>query len=66
MNDPTFPSGDYGVIFVNEDQPFFNAVNYRVNDAGIVRIDYGIWPDMVTGYGIGDYILPPLVPVPSS
>ncbi|MEO8609424.1 MAG: kelch repeat-containing protein [Chloroflexota bacterium] len=62
-NDPNFPSGDYGVVFVNEDQPFFNALNYRVSDKGIVRIDTGAWPDMVTGYGVGDFILPPLVPL---
>ena len=64
IDDPNFPSGDYGVIFVNKDQPFFNAVNYRVSDKGIVRIDSGAWPDIVTGYGIGDFILPPLVPLP--
>ncbi len=62
-NDPNFPSGDYGVIFIDEDQPFQNAVNYRINDKGIVRIDYDAWPDIVTGYDIGEYVLSPLVPV---
>jgi hypothetical protein len=64
--DPNFPAGEYGVVFVDEDQPFFNALNYHVSDKGLVRIDSGAWPDMVMVYGVGDFILPPLVPLPPS
>jgi hypothetical protein len=64
QQDETFPAGEYSIIFIDESQSFFNAVNIRVNDQGIVRIDYNSWPDIVTGFGIGEFILPPLVPVP--
>ena len=54
------------MIFIDEGKSFFNAVNIRVTDQGIVRIDYGAWPDIIMGFGIGEFILPPLVPVPSA
>jgi hypothetical protein len=64
QEDETFPAGEYGIIFIDESQSFFNAVNLRVNEQGIVRIDYNAWPDILNGFDIGEFILPPLVPVP--
>jgi hypothetical protein len=63
FQDESFPSGDYSIIFIDEESSFFNAVNLRVNENGIVRLDYNSWPEMVTGFGIGEFILPPRVPV---
>src|SRR5690606_30243007 len=57
--------GEYGVVFVDEGQDFFNAVTMRITDQGIVRIDYGTWPGALFGRGIGEFILPPVVPVES-
>ncbi len=64
--DENFPAGKYSMIFIDEGKSFFNAVNIRVTDQGIVRIDYNAWPDIIMGFGIGEFILPPLVPVPSA
>lgn len=64
--DPAFPAGQYGIIFIDESLPFYNAVNLRVTDQGIVRIDYNAWPDILNGFAIGEFILPPLVPVPAA
>jgi hypothetical protein len=62
--DETFPAGEYNLIFIDEGRSFFNAVGVRVTDQGIVRIDYDAWPDILNGFDIGEFILPPLVPVP--
>jgi hypothetical protein len=64
--DETFPAGDYAMVFIDDGRSFFNAVVLRVTDAGIVRIDYNSWPDVLNGFDIGEFILPPLVPVPAA
>jgi N-acetylneuraminic acid mutarotase len=55
--------GEYGVVFVDEGQDFFNVVTMRVNSEGIVRIDYGTWPNALFGRGIGEFVLAPVIPV---
>jgi hypothetical protein len=55
--------GEYGVVFVDEGQDFFNVVTMRVTSEGIVRIDYSTWPNALFGRGIGEFVLAPIVPV---
>jgi hypothetical protein len=58
-----FPAGEYGVVFIDESQDLFNTVTLRVTSEGIVRIDYNAWPNALLGGGIGEFILPPVVPL---